>query len=329
MSMKTWSWQQAVQESELSSTTRHVLLNLSVYMNNRGENCYPSTATQAKDTGLSERTIITHLQIAKDAGYIKVKRHGFGDQHWKLHEYLPVHPSEIPKPKKGTEPDDKEALNLTPKGAEPDEDKALNVAQKGAEPDAAYMYEPPNESPKVTSHVKDARALMLPAVRQGHREYTSDFEAFWSRYPKNGASKGEAFKAFLRAIKEGGNSDEIIRGAGAYADHCGRTGTLIAHATTWLNNQRWTVEYSQLGGGGPWVANPSANDRRDPAARARDEGERIIAERAAARANAEKQPGSPGPANPLALPDLRLPENLRGESGADTGPGGDVSAGPG
>lgn len=145
----TWTWKQMVIKSDLKATTKHVLLTLDSYINSMGEGAYPSTKTLATDTSLSERAVCTHLQLAREAGFIRVKKHGFGAQKWARHEYFATYP-----PKQGTEPNDKvvdlaqkgteprsvpsakkalnllpKALNLLPKGTEPNDIKALNEVQ--------------------------------------------------------------------------------------------------------------------------------------------------------------------------------------------------------
>jgi len=72
--IKVWSWRGAIQQSDLQSITKLVLFNLSVYMNEHGNGCYPTIERQAKDTGLTERSIITHLQKAVKAGFISVHK---------------------------------------------------------------------------------------------------------------------------------------------------------------------------------------------------------------------------------------------------------------
>lgn len=60
MSVQSMSWsiqQQLVKDP----TSRHVLLCLSNYAGVDGAGAFPSTATLSRDTGLSERTIRTHL----------------------------------------------------------------------------------------------------------------------------------------------------------------------------------------------------------------------------------------------------------------------------
>ncbi len=89
---EVFSWREAIQLSELPAPTRHVLLNLSIYMNDKGGNCFPSVELQAKDTGLSKRSVITHLQIACDKGFLVKTQHGYAGQKWKRSEYQATYP---------------------------------------------------------------------------------------------------------------------------------------------------------------------------------------------------------------------------------------------
>ena len=91
--MKPYTWRAAILKSNLMPTTRHVLLTLSCYVNDIGQSAYPSTVTLASDTGLSERAIITHLHMARELGWVKISKHGFGGQKWAHNEYFPCSPS--------------------------------------------------------------------------------------------------------------------------------------------------------------------------------------------------------------------------------------------
>lgn len=122
--VKVWSWRQAIQEVDLPSTTKLVLFNLSVYMNERGQGCYPSTKQQAIDCNLSERAVCTHLDLAEKAGLIAKKAHGFAGQKWKSNEYFALMPTVSPSVK-GTEPRSVAFYE----GTEPDDIKALNDVQ--------------------------------------------------------------------------------------------------------------------------------------------------------------------------------------------------------
>jgi len=126
--IKVWSWRSAIQKSNLGSTTKLVLLNLSIYMNELGQGCFPSVKTQAMDTGLSEKSICTHIDKAAVAGYINKGHHGFSGQGWSRHEYVATYPEGT---ELGSTPLEK-ALNVVPEGTEPDDKKALNVVQSNS-----------------------------------------------------------------------------------------------------------------------------------------------------------------------------------------------------
>ena len=95
MTRPIFSWRHAILKSELSPTTRLVLLTLSCHMNDAGESCFPSIATLVEETGLSRSSVIAHIKLAKGAGWIRVGLHGFGGQKWKSHEYTSAIPDSV------------------------------------------------------------------------------------------------------------------------------------------------------------------------------------------------------------------------------------------
>ena len=108
----TWRSVIASTDGPSSPTTRLVLLTLSLHMSERGESCFPSTDTLAEETGLTKRSVITHLLTAQDDGWIIRKVKGTNGQGWKRHEYLATiptpsrkeRPSKQIQPEKGGEP---------------------------------------------------------------------------------------------------------------------------------------------------------------------------------------------------------------------------------
>jgi hypothetical protein len=67
------------------------------------------------------------------------------------------------------------------------------------------------------------------------------FEEFWNEYPRK-AGKGQARIAFKGALKKATN-DEIVSAVKLYALSCvGKEQQFIAHASTWLNGERWLDE---------------------------------------------------------------------------------------
>lgn len=66
-----FTWRSALCESDLPPTTRHVLLTLSLHMNERGGSCFPSSRILAAETGLTRRTVESHLRKAVALGWIE------------------------------------------------------------------------------------------------------------------------------------------------------------------------------------------------------------------------------------------------------------------
>lgn len=78
------------------------------------------------------------------------------------------------------------------------------------------------------------------------KNYPDDFEGFWKEYPKSGASKKESYKSYIKAKQTGVTNDELIESTRQYISYCQATATPFAHATTWLNQERWTTDYREL-----------------------------------------------------------------------------------
>lgn len=110
----TWRGYVSSPRGPESSTTRHVLLALSLYMGEKGDGAFPSTRTLAADTGLSRRTVEKHLREAESQGWIGRDQHGFGGMGWKRYDYAASLPERLkggeggsPRFEKGGESDDK------------------------------------------------------------------------------------------------------------------------------------------------------------------------------------------------------------------------------
>lgn len=69
-------------------TLRHILLNLSLYMDMDGNRCYPSQEQIASDTGLTRETVNKKLKMAEEKGYIKILKHKAANQEWGNNVYL-------------------------------------------------------------------------------------------------------------------------------------------------------------------------------------------------------------------------------------------------
>lgn len=67
-----FTWRGAIADSGLPATTRHVALTLSLHMNERGGSAFPSHATLARESGLSDRAVGEHLRKLRDEGWLSV-----------------------------------------------------------------------------------------------------------------------------------------------------------------------------------------------------------------------------------------------------------------
>lgn len=93
-----FTWRSAISESALPPTCRHVLLALSLYMNEKGGSAYPGSARLAHDTGLNQRTVKTQMGHAEKCGWIRVVQRGGSTKGGKrlASEYVAHIPGHIP-----------------------------------------------------------------------------------------------------------------------------------------------------------------------------------------------------------------------------------------
>jgi hypothetical protein len=87
---------------------------------------------------------------------------------------------------------------------------------------------------------------------------SDEFLQFWERYPKTNCSRMEALKSYEKSIKRGNTHEELSRGIIEYNKFLAATGSPVAHATTWLNNDRHTVDYQSA------IANRHAKPAEHP-----------------------------------------------------------------
>jgi hypothetical protein len=106
----------ASEQGPADSSTRLVLFVLALHMNQQGKNCFPSQALITKRTGLSERSVRTHLANAVREGWLKIhQKKRPGKQAWFVNEYVALIPADLvercpPKPWDG-DPDYQRAAN--------------------------------------------------------------------------------------------------------------------------------------------------------------------------------------------------------------------------
>ena len=91
-----FTWRSAVASKDgPAGVTRHVLLTLSLHMNERGGSCFPSVDTLVEETGLSRPTVVKHLDAAVEAGWLLRGKRGQSGQGWRRNEYVAALPASV------------------------------------------------------------------------------------------------------------------------------------------------------------------------------------------------------------------------------------------
>lgn len=235
----SWTWRHAIAQSGLQATTKHVLLTISLYMNEMGKGCYPTQEDLAKATSLTERAVRKHIDIAEKEGWIIRREHGFRGQKWRNHEYEPRWPDR--------QDVEDETLHVE-KGAEPHSARACKgeaprsgPSAKGAEPRSGKVrnHVPPNVPEPSNTSLRSERA----------RDRFEDFE---KAYPKPmGSDRSRAKRTFgklsdpdqLKAISAAQRlgsereTDRLARGESRE-----RSQRYTPNASRWLDEGAWQDE---------------------------------------------------------------------------------------
>lgn len=228
------------------AVTRLVMAALAKHMSADGSRCYPSTRTLAIATGLSERAVCTHLELATKAGWIEVRQRSGSGQGWRSNLYLPrlagAEPRSVPLPPEGAEcrsvRSDEKVLNLVHEGAEPGDRKVLKEVQPTRSlPDHDQERE---ARARAHSHTKGSRFTLetLPAEWldfarnerpeiDGAREFAT-FRDYWIAQPGQKGVKVDWFATWRNWIRRT-NPSQITTKAGAHP----RNGTVQTDRLPW------------------------------------------------------------------------------------------------
>lgn len=230
---RAWTWRHALLKSDLPATTRHVLLTISCFMNDVGGGCYPTQEQLAEATGLSNRAVRQHIDVAVKAGWLVRKEHGFRGQKWRNHEYEAAWPilDVVGDASEGAEP----ASSALPEGAEP----RAEGAERGSE---KVRNDVPTILPVQHSNQRsvDARA----ALRE-------EFEInIWGEFPQNPKSdKPKAFDAYValppadRVACMRGIARVALRFEETKTDEpLERRLTFHPHLAKWIRDRAWEAE---------------------------------------------------------------------------------------
>lgn len=88
-----WSWRDAIRQAPIPPLTKLVCYSLANYLSDAGEGCYPSIERLMDDTGLSNKSLSTHLANAVEAGLVHIERDARSGGRLGRNRYLPQFPA--------------------------------------------------------------------------------------------------------------------------------------------------------------------------------------------------------------------------------------------
>lgn len=121
---------------------------------------------------------------------------------------------------------------------------AKRAAEKSAEKRQGKQRRPRADAKQTLSYIEEEKEeerdtnVSLPRAKRADLVPVSDFEAFWSLYPRK-VGKGAAEKAYAKAVKLT-TPDVLSEAAQALAaERNGKDPQYTPHPATWLNQRRW------------------------------------------------------------------------------------------
>lgn len=221
--MKIWSWRQAILKSGLEATTKLVLLALSTYMNDHGEGCYPSQDQIALDTSLSKRSVINHIELAVQAGFLIKEKRNLQGKRWDANEYRASIPNE-------DAPDSPHHQGV--QHIHPTEKRGEPVALEGCSTFTHGVNQLHLNSSKNSSKNSED-------ISPNPKNQESDFEEFWKMWPKERrCEKPEAQKAWREALKKI-QANQLMEAARRYVSSKDAMGGFAPYPAKWLKRERW------------------------------------------------------------------------------------------
>ncbi|MGH3450223.1 MAG: helix-turn-helix domain-containing protein [Haloechinothrix sp.] len=224
MSIKVMNW--VWEHSDAAGTELLMLLAIADHADDDGTNAWPSRTTLAAKTRLDERTVRRVIKRLEAAGQLRVQRgHGRSNSNRYIVVMANANGDGVHRREMGAaRPGAVRPPGSSPWGAVPPEKGAFDP-QKG-------VAAPPE--PSLTVQEPSKRYLSPPD--------STDFEAFWSIYPRRKA-KQAAHKAWTRAIRSGADPATLIAAAERFAaQRSGQDAKFTPHPATWLTQARWHDE---------------------------------------------------------------------------------------
>jgi len=96
-SFSIFNWRILIFKSDINYHAKYIACYLSTYMNEHGDNCFPSIDRISHESGVSRPTVIKYIQELKSEGWLESKKKGFDGQSWAHNQYYPNVPKKVVK----------------------------------------------------------------------------------------------------------------------------------------------------------------------------------------------------------------------------------------
>lgn len=208
-------------QTPLPPAEKLVLLCLCDWANDEGGRLYPSIEQVAKKATVSESTARRILQRLIADGLLAVVGNEAGGR-GKAREYAII-----------VEALEQKGVKLAGfcKRVSNDEQKGVKLDDKRV---SRVTPQPLFNNHQITINTPP----IVPPSEQS-------FDDFWRLYPATHCPKAKAMEAWHRAVKAGADPADILAGLSGYVDflRLAPSAPPAAHPSTWLNQQRWGVDY--------------------------------------------------------------------------------------
>jgi hypothetical protein len=175
-----WTWRDAIRKASVPPYTKHVCNMIANYLSDVGEGCYPSVKSLMADTGLSNRSIATHLENARQYGLLDIRREMGANGRFKRTYYFPRFPNDVELPRASASP----SQTLPPAGAvsqnrvkllhagaprEPDDANRVNLVREPREGASRRTIQRNNSKncPSAKISKSDLESEVKPAAKRG------------------------------------------------------------------------------------------------------------------------------------------------------------------
>jgi DNA-binding Lrp family transcriptional regulator len=243
-----FTWRSSVaSEHGPHPTLRHILLTLSLHMNERGGSCFPSQKTLATETGLSERAVRDRLKEAEKQGWLIRQHRDVSGQGWRRYEYRTQTPPSVVEALRGGEAYSAPSQEGGEGGSGIQEERPEGGSSP-IEERAEY------DSTKVGKEVPLSTSVNSPIDQQQQEarereEVLDDLKAMANQYAKRipAGMQRKRFKAEIRGIVTGDNAQAWTNDSGDRAPWKDRPAWLSLALDAYLEgvatSPHWAVKY--------------------------------------------------------------------------------------